>query len=136
MSALSRLLFPNPPAVRDTGTIFRWWESRRLTYNAIVGATGLVTLLAVNVMFLLPPRSMNVEIFWPAIIAYGVFANLCYSFGFIAEAAMQRVWRDDTPRVGPALFRQGLIFSVGLTLFPAALAGIAWGFRLLRWLIG
>lgn len=124
MSALTRLLFPAPAEVRSTGSIFRWWESRRLTFNVIVGATGLFTIAALKVLAVLPPFSMNLAVFWPGVIAYGILANLFYSFGFVTEAAMQRAWRDETPRVGPPLFRQGLIFSVGLTLFPIAAFGV------------
>ena len=40
MSALTRLLFPAPAEVRNTASIFRWWESRRLTFNIIVGEDG------------------------------------------------------------------------------------------------
>jgi hypothetical protein len=136
VSALTRLLFPAPAEVRSTSAIFRWWESRRLTYNVIVGATGLVTLSIVKAFMMLPPMSVSggSVMFWPGILAYGIFANLFYSLGFLTEAAMQRAWHDETPRVGPALFRQGLAFSVGLTLFPAALMGIAWGFQVLRWI--
>jgi hypothetical protein len=135
VSALTRLLFPAPAEVRSTASIFRWWESRRLTFNVIVGAAGLVTLGATNLIALLPPLSMHMGVFWPAVIAYGVFANLFYSLGFVTEAAMQRAWHDETPRVGPALFRQGLIFSVGLTLFPIALMGIGWGIQVLKWIL-
>ena len=135
VSALTRLFFPAPAEVRSTTSIFRWWESRRLTFNVIVGAAGVVTLTAVNLIALLPPLSIHVGVFWPAVILYGFFANLFYSLGFVTEAAMQRAWHDETPRVGPALFRQGLIFSVGLTLFPIALMGINWGFQVLRWLL-
>ena len=78
---------------------------------------------------------MNLPVFWPGIVAYGVLANLFYSLGFATEAAMQRAWHEETPRVGPALFRQGLVFSVGLTLFPIALMGINWGFQVLRWIL-
>ena len=136
MTALTRLLFPAPAEVRTTGAIFRWWESRRLTFNLIVGGAGLVTIAAMKFIALLPPLSMNLPVFWPLIIAYGFFANVFYSLGFVTEAAMQRAWREETPRVGPALFRQGLIFSVGLTLFPVALMGISWGFQVLRWIFG
>jgi hypothetical protein len=138
VSALTRLLFPAPAEVRSTTSIFRWWESRRLTYNVIVGGTGLVTLAIVKAIMLLPPLSMSGEsvMFWPGIVAYGIFANLFYSLGFVTEAAMQRAWHEETPRVGPALFRQGLAFSVGLTLFPIALMGIGWGFQVLRWIFG
>ena len=135
MSALTRLLFPAPAEVRNTAAIFRWWESRRLTYNAIVGATGLVTIAALKLIAVLPPLSMSMPVFWPAIFAYGFFANFCYTFGFVTEAAMQRAWHDETPRVGPALFRQGLVFSVGLTLFPIALMSIGWAFQLVRWIM-
>ena len=135
MSALTRLLFPAPAEVRNTAAIFRWWESRRLTYNVIVGGAGLITLAAIKAISMLPPLSMNVTVFWPGVVAYGVFANLFYSLGFVTEAAMQRAWHDETPRVGPALFRQGLTFSVGLTLFPIALMGISWGFQVLRWIL-
>ena len=34
--------------------------------------------------------------------------------------------------VGPALFRYGFAFSVGLTLLPIPLAILSWGVRLLR----
>jgi hypothetical protein len=135
VSALTRLLFPAPAEVRSTGAIFRWWESRRLTFNLVVGATGVVTLGAMKLIALTPPLSMNLPVFWPGIVAYGVFANLFYSLGFATEAAMQRAWHEETPRVGPALFRQGLVFSVGLTLFPVALMGINWSFQLLRWIL-
>ena len=135
MSALTRLLFPAPAEVRNTASIFRWWESRRLTFNVIIGGAGLITLAAIKVIAMLPPLSMNVSMFWPGILAYGIFANLFYSLGFVTEAAMQRAWHDETPRVGPALFRQGLTFSVGLTLFPIALMGISWGFQVLRWIL-
>jgi hypothetical protein len=136
MSALTRLLFPAPAEVRSTASIFRWWESRRLTFNVIVGGTGLITLSVIKAIMMLPPLSSHGTVFfWPGIVAYGVFANLFYSLGFVTEAAMQRAWHDDTPRVGPALFRQGLTFSVGLTLFPIALMGIGYGFQLLRWIL-
>jgi hypothetical protein len=135
VSALTRLLFPAPAEVRSTASIFRWWESRRLTFNVIVGAAGLVTLAATNLIALLPPLSMHMGVFLPGIVLYGFLANVFYSLGFVTEAAMQRAWHDETPRVGPALFRQGLIFSVGLTLFPIALMGIGWSVQVLKWIL-
>jgi hypothetical protein len=135
VSALTRVLFPAPAELRNTAGIFRWWESRRFTFNVAVGATGLVTLAAIKLIAVLPPLSMNVAVFWPGVLAYGVFANMFYSLGFVTEAAMQRAWHEETPRVGPALFRQGLVFSVGLTLFPVALMGINYGFHVLKWIL-
>jgi hypothetical protein len=132
VSALTRLLFPLQAEVRSTASIFKWWESRRLTFNVIVGGTGLVTIAAMKLIAALPPLSMSMPIFWPGIVAYGFLANVCYSLGFVTEATMQRAWHDQTPRVGPAMFRQGLVFSVGLTLFPIALMSINWGVHVLR----
>ena len=136
MSALTRILFPAPAEVRSTAAIFRWWESRRLTFNVVIGVTGLITLSAIKIIAFLPPLSIDMPVFWPGILAYGFFANLFYSLGFVTEAAMQRAWHDETPRVGPALFRQGLTFSVGLTLFPIALMGIGWAVQVLKWIVG
>ena len=132
---MTRLLFPAPAEVRSTASIFRWWESRRLTFNVIIGAAGLVTLAATNLIALLPPLSMHMGVFLPGIVLYGFLANVFYSLGFVTEAVMQRAWHDETPRVGPALFRQGLIFSVGLTLFPIALMGIGWSVQVLKWIL-
>ena len=134
MSALTRILFPAPAEVRNTAGIFKWWESRRLTFNVVVGAAGLVTLTAINLIALLPPLSMQVGVFWPGVLAYAVLANMFYSLGFVTEAAMQRAWHEETPRVGPPLFRQGLVFSVGLTLLPIALMGINYGVHVLKWI--
>lgn len=134
MSALTRILFPAPAEVRNTAGIFKWWESRRLTFNVAVGAAGLVTLTAINLIAVLPPLSMKVGVFWPGVLVYAVLANMFYSLGFLTEAAMQRAWHEETPRVGPALFRQGLVFSVGLTLLPIALMGINYGVHVLKWI--
>jgi hypothetical protein len=134
VSALTRILFPAPAEVRNTAGIFKWWESRRLTFNVAVGAAGLVTLTAINLIAVLPPLSMKVGVFWPGVLVYAVLANMFYSLGFVTEAAMQRAWHEETPRVGPALFRQGLVFSVGLTLLPIALMGINYGVHVLKWI--
>jgi len=40
---LTDFFFPLP-APRTTWGIIRWWESRRLKYNLIVGGTGLFSL--------------------------------------------------------------------------------------------
>ena len=122
MSALTRLLYPLPAVRRSPAMLFAWWESRRPTYNLVVGGSGLITLGVVELLAALPPHS-QLWVPWPAVVVYGVAANVCYSFGFVIEAFLERVWGDDVAPVGPVLFRQGLIFSVGLTLFPM---GVAW----------
>jgi len=132
VSALVRLLYPPPPTSRSLAAVIAWWERRRLRFNLIVGATGLVTIAGANALFLLPPESRWIGL--PpalAVLAYGALANLCYTAGWATELAFNRWWRDDPPAVGPVLFRQGLVFSVGVTLLPLALAVIGWGVRII-----
>jgi hypothetical protein len=122
MSALVRLLFPVPDVRRSPATLLVWWESRRPTYNLIVGGTGLVTLAVLRVLSWLPPH-IPFDVPLALVVVYGICANLCYTFGFAVEALLQRLWGEEVAPVGPTLFRHGLVFSIGLTLFPI---GIAW----------
>ena len=116
---LTRLLF-EPTLIRSPLRVVYWWESRRPVYNAIVGATGLGTLIyAQSLSFL--ARGQWIPIEWQLIVAYGVAANLFYTLGWFAENAVERWLRRPVYGLGPALFRHGLVFSVGLTLFPAAI---------------
>jgi hypothetical protein len=123
--ALARLLFPDPPLVRTPVRLFRWWESHRLSYNVSVAGAGAVTTGVVAALSHLPGPLHGVPIAWTLIGAYGVMANACYSLGWAAEVIAQRWLHRDTYGLGPALYRHGLVFSVGLTLFPAALACLA-----------
>ena len=123
MAALTTLLFPEPTLQRSPGAVIGWWERRRPLYNAAVGATGVVTisLLAIALgpaMFLQPGT-------WIGVTAYGIAANLCYSIGAPLELLLQRWLGRETYGLGPALFRYGLVYSIGLTLFPLALGAFA-----------
>ena len=122
MTALSRFLFPLPVVRRNTATLFTWWESRRPAFNLIVGAAGVSTLLSLELLarLLLPLEDFSVP--WVLVLVYGVAANVCYTFGFLFELLLHRLWGDDVAPVGPTLFRHGLVFSVGVTLLPVGLA--------------
>ena len=132
MSALVRLLYPVPALSRSPGAVVGWWEHRRLTYNLVVGGTGLVSLVAVNLLQLLPPPEFRFGVPFGAVVAFGVLANVFYTGGWAAELLFNAWWRHDPPPVGPILFRQGLIFSVGLALLPIGMAGLGWLVRLLK----
>jgi hypothetical protein len=128
---LQRLLF-EPTLVRSPLRVVQWWESRRLSYNVIVGITGLGTLVYVNGLELLLGNGMLIPRPGPdgpqqvmAIVAYGVLANLCYTGGWILENVAQRWLKRPVYGLGPALFRHGLVFSMGLTLIPAVVVTIA-----------
>ena len=122
---LGELLFPPAANRRTAASLLVWWESRRLIFNGFVGATGLFTLLVIRLITFVPP-GVPFMLDWRPVVAYGVLANLCYTFGWAIETIAQRIWGEKCPTIGPALFRQGLAFSVGLTLLPILLVSIAW----------
>lgn len=131
MTALAEFLFP-APARRSAGAIYRWWESRRLAYNAVVGAAGLFTMGFVRVVSLLPPGPHRLGIPLGAIVVVGVAANVCYFFGPLAETLVEKFSGGKVLPTGPALYRMGLTFSVGLVLLPTLLSSLDWVFRIVR----
>ena len=122
MTALSRFLFPLPVVRRNTATLFSWWESRRPAFNLIVGSAGLATLTCLQLIAWMLPIHESVFAAWPLILVYGIAANVCYTFGFLLEVLLHRLWGDDVAPVGPTLFRYGLVFSIGVTLLPIVAA--------------
>src|SRR6185436_8779878 len=102
MTALTRLLFPVPAVRRSPEMLFAWWESRRPTYNLIVGSAGLITLGTVQLITMLPPHP-RLAVPWQLVVLYGLCANACYSFGFMFEALLERLWGDEVAPVGPTL---------------------------------
>jgi len=118
MADLMQILYPLPDARRTPVSLLRWWESRRWFYNKVVGVTGTITLAGLFV--LAPDRSQVLEQpgWLLGVLAYGVLANGFYTGGWLVEMAARWLWGREAPAMGPLLYRQGLIFSVGLTLFP------------------
>jgi hypothetical protein len=53
-------------------------------------------------------------------------ANMCYLFGPAVEILVEKLWGRQVLPTGPALYRAGLTFSVGLALFPALLTMFFW----------
>lgn len=126
MNTLAEFLFP-APAPRGVGPILKWWERRRLAYNLAVGAAGTFSLGVVSVIaHLLPhPPSVHPGVPWQAVVVFSVLANICYLLGPLAEITAHKLWGRSLLPVGPALYRMGLTFSVGLALLPSLLAVIA-----------
>jgi hypothetical protein len=116
---LTTLLF-EPTLVRSPLRVVHWWERRRPLYNVVLGSVGLGTLAYAELLSLLA-RGQWLRVEWQVIVAYGVAANLLYTFGWITENLAERWLKRPLYGLGPALFRHGLVFSIGLTLFPAAL---------------
>jgi len=132
LAQLDRFLYPLPEASTAPLAVVRWWERRRLRYNLIVGGAGLFSLGVVDAFAVLPPGPHGSGVPLGAVIVFGILANVCYTAGAVIDWGCKLAWRDDPPLVGPFLFRQGLMFSVGLALLPIAVAAVGWGFRLLH----
>lgn len=125
-TALTRFLFRPPYQAQapTTAEVVGWWEARRPAYNVAVGTAGLLTVgmfTAVQAAFPGPVEMVP----WQAVLAYGVLANVCYSLGPVVDAIVCRRWGARFAAVGPALFRYGLVFAVGLTLLPIPFAAVA-----------
>ena len=131
MSALTRFFFDPVYTRRSTWTIVNWWESRRAIYNLCVGAAGALSLLALGISAVVHPHPQPIH--GPpvlAVVVYAVMANLCYSIGPALDVYIHRWWGPEYAPVGPALFRYGFVFSVGLTLLPIPLSVVSWLARL------
>ena len=133
MTDITEFLFP-APAPRSVTGIIRWWESRRLKYNLIVGSAGLVSTALVTVLTFLPPDAHGLkgpigEVV-PIAIVFGIAANVCYTLGPAVELALEKLWGRRALPAGPTLFRMGLTFSVGLALLPTLIAGFDFLFRI------
>jgi hypothetical protein len=115
---LTRLLF-EPTLLRSPARVVQWWESRRPMYNLVVGATGVGTLIYAHVLSLVSHGTW-LPVPWQLVVAYGIAANVCYTLGWVIENIVERWLNRPVYGLGPALFRHGLVFSIGLTLFPAA----------------
>lgn len=135
--SLVDFLYPTP-ARRRVGSILGWWEKRRLPYNLIVGTAGALATGTFLLFAWLPPLSfggvITAEILIPITI-FGVMANVCYTLGSVLEILALKIWGRDVLPIGPALFRMGLTFSVGLALLPALLSVIIWLARVLDYVV-
>jgi hypothetical protein len=131
MSAITEFLYPTP-AKRTVGGIVKWWEKRRLAYNVAVGSAGVLSLATTFALLALPPNGQLVSSFeWlPGVVVFGVMANVCYLFGPTIEVLVHKIWGRQLLPTGPALYRVGLTFSVGLALFPALISMFLWVARI------
>ena len=122
MHSLAEFLYPEP-APRTVPGIVRWWEKRRLFYNVAVGSVGLVVLVAAStVVTILEGRFVIGP--WIGALLFGVMANVCYCLGPVIEILLAKIGGRTALR-GPALYRMGLTFSLGLALLPLPLVFFA-----------
>lgn len=104
-----------------------WWEIRRIPFNLLVLAVGLVTYLIVafaGSRMLGPDADFGNPFL--GVIFYAIGANLCYTLGWITELLWAWGNTAQTETIRPKVFRAALIFSAILTLLPAIVLPLIW----------
>ncbi len=121
-----RWLFATPEGDRAVGSIILWWEARRIPYNLIVGILGACSLLLfflfISLSGMLKPGEDAVEPI--ALIAFPIFANVCYTGGSVAEVVVRLFRLRKFMNVGPRLLRFGIAFSLFIVFFPSVYWGV------------
>ena len=109
-----------------------WWELRRIWFNLVLLAAGLVSLILIFfILSWIPSATDGVQSVF-AIFMYVISANAIYTLGWISELLWSGGDTTRTANVRPRVFRMGLMFSAGITLLPAVLAPaiwVLWGYR-------
>jgi drug/metabolite transporter superfamily protein YnfA len=121
-------LFSRREEVAGTFAIIKWWELRRIPFNLAVGATGLVTLIIVAAVAAIASNKFGEPLGLPdpsflavfAVIGYTIGANVGFTGGWLVEIAVRKLWRERAGAFAEISFALGIVFSILLTLAPAA----------------
>ena len=125
------LLVHAPAAVRRLGRVIVWWELRRIPFNLLIGAYGILCLLlffwAITTSGHLQEGEDAVEPL--ALLAASFAANACYTLGWLVELPMRSVIPRLSPQFGPLFLKLGLGFS----FLMISISAVLWlGYRLLQ----
>jgi len=145
-SSFVTALFDGPKFKRDlqfgsAGEIIRWWESRRLFFNCLVGLTGLITCVLLIICAFVAESTVGEPIGLPdgpllgifGIFLYGILANLFYTGGWICELLMRTIMTAQrSAAFGLRAFRIGVKFSIFVTLCPAVICWLSFAIALLH----
>lgn len=104
------------------GEVIRWWELRRLVYNAVLLVIGAGAVVGYEWLMtkMIPLGEDAIEPMGLVVIVvvYGIMANLCYTLGWIVEMRSRKTDPAAARQRGQWMFRAGLLFSCGLTSLP------------------
>ena len=110
--------------------VIRWWELRRIPYNAVLFAIGIGSLFAMEWWMgnVVPLGEDAVEPITSAlgIVAYGIMANLCYTLGWVVELVGRQTNSEAARLRGRKLFVLGFWLSCLLTTAPGWLGFAFW----------
>ena len=116
--------------VMTVGQIIRWWELRRLLYNAVLLVVGLAAIAGMEWLMgrAVPVGEDAVEpmALVLGVLVYGLMANLCYTLGWVIELWGRKTDPASARLRGQWMFQVGLLFSSVLTSLPFWFAGVFW----------
>jgi hypothetical protein len=126
--------------VNSARDVIGWWETRRIPFNLVVGSAGILTCIVIAIVGLGSEMLFNSEFGIPdppgfaliGVTIYGILANVCFTGGWLAELAVRRIWPREADRFATLSLSLGVVFSVLLTLAPAAIVGSVGVFKLVR----
>jgi hypothetical protein len=102
--------------------IIVWWERRRLLFNALLLAIGVLSV--VGFVFVMdkvqPPGNDGQESFGliVGVLAYAFVANVCYTMGWVNELRERKLAPDHARSNARFLYKAGMWFSCLLTTAP------------------
>lgn len=108
--------------------IVAWWEIRRVPYNLIVGAIGIISLFLffvfISLSHELKPGEDAIEPM--ALFMAPIAVNICFTSGWIVELLLNAVRSKGSSPVGPILLKLGVVFSVVIALVPSVVWFVIW----------
>ncbi len=128
---LAQWLSTGPEVPATPWGVVAWWELRRIPFNVIVGAYGVVAILvffwAIGTSGHLEPGEDAVEPI--ALLAAPFVINALYTLGWLLEVPVRLAKPSLSRQFGVRLLGLGLVFGLGLITLPA---GIWLGVRALQ----
>jgi hypothetical protein len=126
---LASRLFSRREEAARTFDIIKWWELRRIPYNIAVGTAGVIALVVVIAVAAIASEKFGEPLGLPdppiialfAVLGYAIGANVCFTGGWVTEILVRKLWCDRAGAFAEISFALGLVFSILLTLTPAAL---------------
>jgi hypothetical protein len=136
---LASRLFTRQEHITSKAEIIKWWELRRIPFNIAVGVTGIVTCAILSTVDAIAENKFGEPLAFPnspigailGIIGYAIAANVCFTCGWLTEIIVRKIWQEHAGKFGQISFSLGLLFSILLTLVPAAFFSILLVIRLL-----
>ena len=107
----------------------------------MVGCTGFITCFLLIVCAFTADATVGEPIGMPdgpllgvfLIFPYALLANICYTGGWICELLVRTNEKiDKASAFGLKAFRLGMVFSIFITLFPAAICWFVFAIALLK----